>query len=148
MKPGDQDLVVRCALDQIGVKESKKNAGPKINLYLKSVGLMPGNPWCAAFASWVVTTALQRPLDITPSGSVHCLWRWARSKSNSPVVGAIWCVDHGNELGHCGIVVAAFGDKIITVEGNSNASGSREGDVVCLRCRDARPQNLLGYAVP
>jgi surface antigen len=43
----------------------------------------------------------------------------------------VFVLDHGHGLGHVGIVEAVVGDgTIVTVEGNTNAEGSREGDRV------------------
>jgi hypothetical protein len=37
--------------------------------------------------------------------------------------------------GHVGIVVGSEGDKLRTIEGNTNAAGSREGDRVAIKVR-------------
>src|SRR5688572_30465099 len=40
---------------QLGVRESGgNNQGWKIEQYLQSVGLPPGNPWCTAYVHWVL----------------------------------------------------------------------------------------------
>lgn len=36
----------------IGVRETKENSGPRVDIYLKFAGLKSPNKWCASFAHW------------------------------------------------------------------------------------------------
>jgi hypothetical protein len=45
--------------------------------------------------------------------------------------GDIFIMDFGGGKGHTGFVTQVIGDRIQTVEGNSNDEGSREGFEVC-----------------
>ena len=55
-----------------------------------------------------------------------------------PEAGDVFIIDHGGGKGHCGIVMATpeLGDDlIITIEGNTSVTGSRNGDGVYRRTR-------------
>lgn len=41
----------------LGMVEEAENSGKQVNLFLKSVGLKPGNSWCAAFVRFVLDSA-------------------------------------------------------------------------------------------
>jgi hypothetical protein len=61
----------------------------------------------------------------------------------------VFVLDKGHGLGHCGIVEDLVGDgSIITIEGNTNAEGSREGDRVARHQwnpREGKRGRLYGY---
>lgn len=105
-----------------------------------------GQAWCAYFAElcWTVPTFSgkskyrQIMLDLLSAGAVATFNNFRNDKSglfkvdDVPVPGAIviW-QSHKNGkaswTGHAGVVVSVDGDKIITIEGNTNADGGREG---------------------
>lgn len=136
---------LRIALTQVGVQEQPKgsNSGPKINMYLKSVGLNPGYSWCMAFVYWCTSQAaiqlgVKNPLIKT--GGVLKQWnettlRKLVNRSSSVSPGDIFVMDFGKGTGHTGIVVSVKGGLIETVEGNTNVDGGREGYEVCIRQR-------------
>ncbi len=46
--------LVELAVSQVGVRElTGNNDGKQVELYLRSVGLEKGQPWCAAFLAWL-----------------------------------------------------------------------------------------------
>jgi len=144
--------VLEVAAREIGVREVGRNRGERVETYLACVGLEPGNPWCAAFVSWVYLMAsrelaLPCPLHIT--GGALKLLRFAdpSERSEEPDVGAIFVIDHGGGLGHVGIVEQVERDHLVTIEGNSDGGGSREGDGVYRRVR-RRVDINRGYIVP
>lgn len=47
------------AMAQVGVEETKPNSSPRIDEYLRSVGLAPGAPYCAAGQYWAFSVAAQ-----------------------------------------------------------------------------------------
>jgi hypothetical protein len=58
----------------------------------------------------------------------------------------IFHLSTGGGKGHAGLVIDVAGDHIVTIEGNTNQGGSREGFGVFRR--DSRPitsRALLGY---
>ncbi|WP_318546253.1 CHAP domain-containing protein [Flavobacterium columnare] len=54
----------------------------------------------------------------------------------TPIPGCIFIMDFGGGQGHTGFVEKVLANgKIQTIEGNTNADGSREGFAVCRRIR-------------
>jgi hypothetical protein len=139
-----------------GVREVGKNAGPDVEKYQTTVGLSKGSPWCAAFIAWNVmhSRGLQKP-PAWCSGSVATQWHLATRKLPASAKatpldadfrskvqpGWIWCrakdptgakeARSGTWVqGHTGIVVKVDDAGWHTIEGNTNAAGSRDGDGV------------------
>ena len=67
--------------------------------------------------------------------------------SADPVAGGIFGIGHAGGLGHVGIVVEIGPTSLITIEGNTNGEGGREGDRVALRTRRIGEIDL-GYFDP
>lgn len=131
---------------ETGVREqSGKNDGERVETYLAYVGLKKGNPWCAAFVCWSLGQAgIRNPRsgwspDLFPLGKV-C---WQRSGSlrlkrvpeqqaRQPRRGDVFGIyfPEKRRIAHVGFVDAWDGKYVITVEGNTNEAGSREGDGV------------------
>ena len=137
----------------IGVKEVGHNSGPHIDEWLRRVRQQPGAPWCAAFA-WCMLDDAIKALGLTNnfrgSASVFTLFTQAHQQHawwDAPGPGYIFGIDHGDGQGHCGIVIEVNGDELSTVEGNTNAAGSREGNCVELKKRPATACTL-GYIDP
>lgn len=135
------------------------NRGPRVEEFQRSVGLLPGDPWCAAFVAWcmmksrglatppawcsgsAVTTWQKGSRRAGPAGACTPLfedfrervqpgWIWVRARDEAGVAD----VRQGNwSRGHTGIVVSVDSVGFHTVEGNTNEAGSREGDGVYLR---------------
>lgn len=133
------DDVVSVYSSQIGIREkSGKNDGEMVEKYLKSVGLPAGNPWCAAFVYWTFQTAGVKGMPRSGYSPV-----WFQKKviyqrnglRNKPPdrgdVFGIWFASK-NRIAHVGFI-DAWDDGtayVVTVEGNTNEAGSREGDGV------------------
>lgn len=144
--------VLEVAAREIGVREVGRNRGKRVEIYQASVGLEPGNPWCAAFVSWCFLSAARElgvPCPLHPSGGALKLWRLAEpeARKKHPEPGAIFVIDHGGGLGHVGIVEAVRIGFVQTIEGNTSTGGSREGDGVYRRTRPLTDVNV-GYLVP
>lgn len=141
---------LRVAMTQEGVIErGGPNKGPEVEKYLKTVGLGPGHPWCAAFVCWCYQQAMQnlkmrRAPPFRFSGRVLTMWKTAPTqwKSATPTVGAIYChftdINDPDSTGHCGIVTRIDNEfqDIFGIEGNTNSYGSRIGDRVRINRRD------------
>lgn len=133
------------AITQNGVEEVPKNsnAGPDVSVYLKSVGLAPGNPWCMAFVYWCVNKAakqlgIKNPLIKT--GSVLYQYRNTTLRklpktSKGIKAGDIFIIDFGGGKGHTGFVEKFENGIVYTIEGNTNDEGSREGYEVARKQR-------------
>lgn len=143
------------ALQYIGLRETSHNRGPQIDEWIRRVGLDPTRgayPWCAAFAWCMVEDAcdeLGRRNPLPATASVHGLWDRAprECRRDDPSPGVLVLHDSGRGRGHVGIVDHIEVDYIVTVEGNTNQRGSREGDGVYQRRRSLRYANL-GYLDP
>ena len=130
---------------QVGILESPPNSnrGPKVDEYLRSVGLDPvGNSysWCAAFVYWCFDEAaksLAQPNPLFKTAGVLQHWNKSTARHIKPaeaqanlgliIPGSLFIIDHGQGLGHTGIVERLDGGNLITIEGNTNPSRSRNG---------------------
>lgn len=134
--------VVKIAATQLGVMEVPpgSNKGPEVDQYLASVGLPPGNFWCAAFVYWCFNkacTQLGRNNPVYKTGHVMTHWNKTAGKKivsvdavDKPSLikpGHIFILNTGGSSGHTGLVEKVEGGFIHTIEGNSNDGGSRNG---------------------
>lgn len=136
---------------QLGITEHPKgsNSGPEVTKYLASVNCAPGNSWCAAFMYWcfeeaAISMKIKNPLFRTPS----VLNQWGMSKLNQvkdPEPGDIFIMDFGKWHGHTGIIVKVEGNDLQTIEGNSDAKGSRTGGSVVRNIRHKNDPLMKGF---
>ncbi len=119
------------------------NRGPDVEKYLASVGLDGGYSWCCAFTYWCfqqAATQLRRRNPMVRTGG--CLKHWqdapsqgaqlisaAAAQANPALLrpGMLFIMDHGKGLGHTGLIVNVNGGLLNTIEGNTDASRTREG---------------------
>lgn len=80
--PGGKGTIVGLCRSQLGVGEvpSGSNSGPQVNQYLASVGLPPGNAWCAAFVYWIYQSALGTKNPLTKTGLVETQLTYGTNK--------------------------------------------------------------------
>jgi hypothetical protein len=112
---------------QIGQAEQPpgSNEGPAIAEYRSATaGAMPGEPWCAYFASWAARQAGE-PIGASGQGlgSVSEIWSWAQSAGRAVANGPGVVPKPGDLIvfggEHVGIVRGVLPDgRIETVEGN------------------------------
>jgi hypothetical protein len=140
----------------VGVQEvGGNNRGKEVEAWLKRVGQPPGAAWCMAFAWSIVDDAcdaLDLPNPIKPCASVVRMWEAlpAACKLSAPVPGC-WAFHRSSDnpnLGHVGFVDAIGVGGLFTLEGNSNAEGSRTGGGVVRHTPKLRPVSYfnLGFA--
>lgn len=153
--------VILEAHKHVGVRETGgPNRGPEIDRWLFRVGSVPGQPWCAAFASCMLADAFKAlglPLTVRLSASAHTLLercQQAGGRAAEPGPGFLFGIDHGlgqqgQKRGHCGIVVDVNPDGVhmTTIEGNTDRAGSREGQGVYQLTRRI-DEATLGFADP
>lgn len=141
---------LRVAASEVGVMEEPvgSNRGPRVDLYLRTVGLDPthGNfAWCAAFLYFCFEGSakrLGRPNPLIRTAGVLDHWNRAgrarirrlsaaKAQLQEELVqpGHIFIIDTEDPggTGHTGLIERAIGGKLITIEGNTNDGGSREG---------------------
>jgi hypothetical protein len=140
----------RIALSYLDQEEIAGNMGfqdPKFEAMMKLTGWQKGQAWCAYFVELVYREAgLIQLADILSAGAVDT-WNRAQksdlcSCSQVPETGSIviWQSVTAGKVswsGHAGIVVAYFPrtNQVITVEGNTDGTGGREGVEVAVRIR-------------
>ncbi|WP_328310273.1 peptidoglycan-binding protein [Streptomyces sp. NBC_00442] len=150
---GNAQTIINIAKAEVGYHEGRSN-GHWTN-WQKYSPAVPGlewsqnQAWCAVFASWVAMKAgLASLYPRTASCATGVEWFKSRNRwSAYPAVGAQ--VFYGSGGGtHTGIVYAYDSTYIYTVEGNTNADGSAEGDGVYLKKRERRSSYVYGYGYP
>lgn len=136
------------ALSQVGVMEDPpgSNRGPKVDEYLKSAGLDPSAgsfAWCAAFVYWSFSQAATRLGTSNPAirtAGVLDHWKKAGQAGITRLLagqilddlsllkpGLVFVINTGGGRGHMGLVEDFRDDRLITIEGNTNLPGDREG---------------------
>ena len=133
------------AAADLGVTEHPhgSNRGPEIDVYLRSVGLDPATgayPWCAAFVCSKIqdaANALSWPLTFKRSASCKRLIELNYGIAlAAPIDGCVFVHLQADGHGHAGFVTEARPDgSIATIEGNSDALGSRTGGSVVRNIR-------------
>lgn len=126
--------LVTIALHELAVRElTGHNDGKRVEEYLSSVGLKKGEPWCAAFISWVFyKEGFAKPRsgwcpDLFPPS------RLARSALPGDVLGIYF--EEYKRIAHVGLVEKIEGKWCLSIEGNTSITGSRDGDGVYRRRR-------------
>lgn len=148
-------LLIGSAAALVGLREEGHNRGRMVELMLAQVGQPPGAPWCAALvyhAGYWAHFDHQEGRSSWPlprTASCYELGEWARVRGArylDPQPGDVFLV-YAQELrrfAHTGVVAAVDGrhsngadvvHECTTIEGNSNAGGSREGVEVVRRTR-------------
>lgn len=139
---GARDRVRATYLKEVGVREQGHNSGVRVEQYLRSVNAKPGAPWCVSFVSWCLTqNNVTNPRSSwSPSyfQKKNIIWKQGKGQqARAGDVFGIWFKKLGR-VGHGGFVDEDVGRYFVTVEGNTNAAGSREGDGVYKKRRDKR----------
>lgn len=147
--------IVALARSQVGYQEGRSKNG-SWNNRIKYAAQVPGlewadgQPWCATFMSWLALKADVAPLfPRTASCDVGAKWFKDRNRwSETPKVGDQVFFGKPSDLSHTGLVIGVDAEYITTVEGNTNDSGSREGDGVYVKRRRRRDPWVVGYGHP
>lgn len=145
-KPSSVALAaLEMARTQIGVREVPlgSNAGPQVKQYLASVDLPTGYAWCAAFVYWCNREACKKlgvPNIVPKTGGVLNMFNNAKGACITKIdakngainpdavrPGDIFVMQFKGGVGHIGFVDKISGDTIITIEGNTDPAGGREG---------------------
>lgn len=148
------ETVIAVAREQVGVHEGRSaghwNNHQKYSAEVPGLAWSDYQPWCATFVSWVAfksgTAALYPSSASCDAGGAWFkkLGRW----SEYPAIGAQVYFGSSRDLNHTGLVYDYDDTYVYTIEGNTNNSGSREGDGVYLKKRLRRDANLVGYGYP
>ena len=138
-------LDVAAAEEAKQVRENPKNSnrGPEVDIYMKRACAPVGYAWCCAFVYWCFDEAAKSAGRQNPMvRTAGCLDHWNRAARNgaqriktqdavaNPDLirpGMVFVMDHGRGLGHTGLIEKVAGGLITTIEGNTDASKTREG---------------------
>jgi len=139
--------VLEVARQYIGVREiGGPNRGPEVELFQKAVdGRATSEAWCMAFVQFSIKAVEDmHGIESRLHRSENCLAVWTRTPPElrlainfppGPGHIMIWNVP-GTERGHAGIIMGRNTEgNFLTVEGNTNDAGSREGDGVYVKTR-------------
>jgi len=128
--------ILRIAGQEVGIRESAHNTGPRVSEYLNYVGFKQAAPWCAGFVSWChKEVGLPAPRSAW-SPALFPPARLARDGLPGMVIG-IYFPSLGR-IGHVGLIERVQGSFIFSIEGNTNIAGGREGDGVMRKVRHKR----------
>jgi hypothetical protein len=133
----------KAADDKVREDPMNSNRGPQVNEYLARTDVKPGNAWCCAFTYWCFDEAAKEAHKPNPMfKTAGCLKHWNNAESrgakriraqdaiNDPgrvKPGMVFIMDYGGGLGHTGFVEQVHGGYLHTIEGNTDASQTREG---------------------
>jgi hypothetical protein len=139
------EKMVSLAREEIGVSEvDGSNCGPRVDEYKAATWLDPdkGWPWCAAFICWLLREAIEGETVTFNRPQTAGAWdfeNWAKKQSTRGVelrkptnedikAGDIVVFT----FSHIGIAVKDVDSSgyVVTIEGNTNGAGSREGGSV------------------
>lgn len=130
-----REAVAATYTGEIGVIETDgANDGPEIREYLKTTNISFSAPWCAAFVSYCYTVnGVDNPRSAWSPSYFHKS-KLISLKTTQPLKADVFGVWY-NSLGriaHIGFIDhwPREGDYFISVEGNTNNDGSREGNGV------------------
>lgn len=126
------DVVLRFAKSQLYVREIGPNAGQPIEEYQRVCGARKGDPWCACAVSWCGKSALEEDWPLIVTAGCQALYEDAKKKGflvDTPRRGDVFVMWHASlgRYAHTGFVEAAVGKSVVTLEGNTNPNGGREG---------------------
>jgi hypothetical protein len=126
---------------QVGVTEQPlgSNDGPEVRAYLAACGITKPAPWCAALLHWGLSKiASDKP--VTGGGAWSPAWftrarRVAAGDVREGDIGGVY-FSSLRRVAHVVACESVSRREVTTIEGNTNAAGSREGDRVARKVRD------------
>lgn len=136
-------------LAQHPIEVGGQNAGPWVRYYMDGFE-GPSYPWCAGFVTRVIEQAAEGMAISTPvhlRRTYSCDVMASRAKEAARFVpgsssevrpGCLFLVrgSRKNDWTHTGIITGLDAQTFLTIEGNTNDEGSREGYEVCARTRN------------
>ncbi len=167
--------IVSVSMAHVNQQETKNNSGfkdPNFEKKMKWVGWLKGHPWCSYFVELVYKEAniktsnskeIEALLDSLFSGSVAKTFNNFKTFiaknnkffkiSNTPKKGSIviWRSKTNPLFGHTAVIVdVKSNNEFVTVEGNTNDEGGREGYEVAVRKRNmsGNGYKLVGFIEP
>ncbi|MER6306665.1 hypothetical protein [Streptomyces sp. NPDC001657] len=147
------DTLIAIEKAEVGYREGYSNG--HYNNHQKFSPAVPGlewsqnQAWCETFQSWAFQQAKEISLaPVTASCATAVNWYKSRGRfSYYPAIGALAFFGPGGGS-HVGLVYKYDAENAYTIEGNTNANGSAEGNGVYLKTRPRRDGHLYGYGLP
>lgn len=130
----ERERIMAIARAEIGTREATgNNDGKRVEEYLATVKLRKGNPYCAAFVSFIFNNA---GYSLPRTGWSPALFPKNRL-TNDILPANLFSIYFTSlrRVAHVGFVDRQKGDWVITVEANTSYSGARNGDGVFKRIR-------------
>lgn len=145
--------LIEIAQQQVGVTEiNGTNKGPIVDIYKAATNLPPHEswPWCAAFICWLVREAMKSTGVKETAGfkrpqtaGAHDFINWSQEQdgtTNTKMFPKDKDIQPGDivvfTFSHIGLATSTgSGGLVSTIEGNTDAQGSREGGGVWRKVR-------------
>ena len=141
-RAGTREVLTKKLYSELNIREVRSNSSPEIDAFLNSVGIKVPAPWCVAFVSFNLSAFnvpnprsawspdYAKPKDI--------IWT-PKKPTTAPLAGDVFTLYYSSlhRVGHGGFYIRT--DKsgyYLTIEGNTNGIGSRDGDGVYIKKRD------------
>lgn len=158
--------IVEVAKSYVGQEEISGNMGFKdfdFNKQMKAVGFYLGAPWCAFFAKlvWKVSGVPKEVYDLVKPSALATMRAFvdagykihAEPKPGYLVIYRKYVSNKVTTAGHVAVACWGNSQEFYTVDGNSNASGGREGKEVVEKQREYRWKTtdglrLIGFIDP
>ncbi len=135
-----RDQIAVTYLSQVGVTEATgANDGVMVETYQASADLQKGDPWCAAFVNWCFeVNGIEGPRSF--AGYSPAWFPSGRHINDPPERADIFGIYYSTKgrIAHVGFIDRWGDTYVITVEGNTNGVGSRDGGAVLKKRRLAR----------
>ncbi|SMO48090.1 CHAP domain-containing protein [Solitalea koreensis] len=164
------DLIVAIATQYLGKTEKPNNSGfndATFEKKMKAVGWREGEAWCSYLVELIWKEAFEARPDLVEainkaaSGSATATFRqfdvanvFEVGQKPKPGAIAIWRYGNGWQ-GHAGIVKSVVdANTFISIEGNTNDKGGREGYIVAEKRRlvkapySEKGLNVVGFIYP
>ncbi len=137
-----QERILNIARSQLYVRETgKNNFGNEIKEYLAYTNLAQGNPYCAAFISWVFFKAGFAEPRTAWAPALFPSYRRIKTPKPADILG-IYSLKK-QRIVHCGLVERLQNDWVISLEGNTNDDGSSDGNGNYRKWRHKRTINCF-----
>jgi len=122
---------------QLYVREVRPNRGPMVDKYLKEVKAPLGSAWCGAFVganlNWLDVKNPSSAYSPNYARTKDIIWKLKKINKVELLSGDVVTYYYSNlgRVGHVGFLEKIDNDGyFITIEGNTNGAGGREGDGV------------------
>jgi hypothetical protein len=125
------------ARNTIGLREGPGNSGAVVDEILATVGLKGSRaPWCAAWVVYVGDKTFGKQANPFPRSAWSPAFvvkpTWDRGKGATPGPADAFGIYFQSlrRVAHTGLIERIEGKMAVTIEGNTNDNGSRDGDGV------------------